>query len=155
MRREGIREETERSLSSLSLPSTMKSVGALMALLLCLCEAGAQGERGELAERDNHVEGANVIHPDVWEELKFVRDLVHSLEETVVAQGHKLKTTEAKLTASEAEVQELRDIVVEQREKLKNVEEEAKEQRDLVTDLRMELAITKHEMEGKTKQNAG
>ena len=112
----------------------MKAAGALLVLLLCLSEAQAQGERGAVDERDNHVEPGTVFQPDLWEELKFVRDMVHRLEDTVVAQGNTLisqgqmlKTMEAKLTASEAEVQE---------------------QRDLVTDLRQELVISKQEMEG-------
>ena len=103
----------------------MKAAGALLVLLLCLSEAGAQGERGALNERDNHVEPGTLLQPDLWDEVKRLRDMVHSMGNTVVVQG----------------------------EKLKNVEEEAKEQRDLVSDLRLELAITKHEMQGTLKEH--
>ena len=129
----------------------MKAAGALLVLLLCLSEAGAQGERGALNERDNNVEPGTLIQPDLSDEVNQLRDMVHSLGNTVAVQGEKLKTMEAKVTASEGEVQELRDTVVVQGEKLRSVEEEAMGQRDLVSDLRVELGINKHEMEGMLK----
>ena len=157
----------------------MKAAGALLVLLLCLFEDGAQGERGALNERYNNVEPGILIQPDLSDEVNQLRDMVHSLgntvavqgeklktmeakvtasegevqelQHTVAVQGEKLKTMEAKVTASEGEVQELRDTVVVQGEKLRSVEEEAMGQRDLVSDLRVELGINKHEMEGMLK----
>ena len=119
----------------------MKAAGALILLLCCLSEARAQAQGGP--------PGPNT--PELWDEVKQLRDMVHGMGNTVIVQGEKLKTMEAKLTASEAEGQELRDTVVEQGNTLKNVEEDAKEQRDLVTDLRMELAINKYQMKGMAK----
>ena len=136
MRRESIKAVLQRAVSSLSLCSTMKAAGALIVLLWCLSEAGAQEQSGQT---------------ELWDQVKQLRDMG-------LVQGEKLKTMEAKLTASEAEVQELRDTVVEQgntlvvqAEKLKDVEEDTKEQRDLVSDLRMELAIAKYQMKGMAK----
>ena len=60
----------------------MKAAGALLVLLLCL--SGAQGERGSLHEKDNHVEPAALLQPDLYTELKELRDMVHKLGTTVV-----------------------------------------------------------------------
>ena len=82
----------------------MKAAGALILLLCCLSEARAQAQGGP--------PGPNT--PELWDEVKQLRDMVHGMGNTVIVQGEKLKTMEAKLTASEAEAQELRDTVVEQ-----------------------------------------
>ena len=164
MRRERIKAVLQRAVSSLSLCSTMKAAGALILLLWCLSEAGAQEQRGP-PEPDNS-------QPDLWDQVRQLRDMgllqgekmktmeaeAKELRDTVVEQGNTLMVQGEKLESKEAEVQELRDTVVEQgntlvvqREKLKDAEEDTKEQRDLVSDLRMELAITKYQMKGKAK----
>lgn len=72
--------------------------------------------------------------PDLWTELKGLRDMVHSLGATVVEQKERLRNMEVRVAANEGE---------------------AKEQRNLVTDLRIELSVTKNKMETVEEENAG
>uniref|UniRef100_A0A8C7NUY0 C1q domain-containing protein n=1 Tax=Oncorhynchus mykiss TaxID=8022 RepID=A0A8C7NUY0_ONCMY len=71
--------------------------------------------------------------PDIWTEMKELRNMVHNLGTTVVEQSEKLRNMEVRATASEAE---------------------AKEQRNTVTDLRVELMLTKNKVEEVEKENA-
>ena len=94
----------------------MKAAGALILLLCCLSEARAQAQGGP--------PGPNT--PELWDEVKQLRDMVHGMGNTVIVQG----------------------------EKLRSVEEEAKEQSGLMSDLQLELAITKYKMEGMLKEHS-
>ena len=77
----------------------MKSCVALLVLLFCLSgAAGAPGENGPVNKRQSDAEPGSLLQPDLWGELK-----------------------------------ELRDMVVVQQEKMKNMEEEAKKQRMFMT----------------------
>ena len=109
--------------------------GALLVLLFCLSQAGAQGENGLVKER---ADPGTPSSPDLWVELKALRDMVNGLGATMVDMKaetrEKLRNMEARLAASEAE---------------------AKEQRNLATDLRVELIVAKKDMEGMAKESAG
>uniref|UniRef100_A0A4W5QWV1 C1q domain-containing protein n=1 Tax=Hucho hucho TaxID=62062 RepID=A0A4W5QWV1_9TELE len=71
--------------------------------------------------------------PDIWTEMKELRDMVHNLGTIVVEQREKLRNMEVRVTASEAE---------------------AKEQRNTVTGLRVEPMVTKNKVQEVEKENA-
>ncbi|XP_029505630.1 uncharacterized protein LOC115120792 [Oncorhynchus nerka] len=86
-----------------------------------------ESQMTDVSERTNK---QTTTSPDIWTEMKELRDMVHNLGTTVVEQSEKLRNMEVRATASEAE---------------------AKEQRNTVTDLRVELMLTKNKVE---KENA-
>ncbi|KAK6325327.1 hypothetical protein J4Q44_G00046690 [Coregonus suidteri] len=135
----------------------MRGAVALLVLLFCLSGAWTQEESGGVRESDVTQQGHSAGResrvrevqiesqmtdtsettneqtttlPDIWTEMKELRDMVHNLGTIVVEQRENM---EVRLTASEAEV---------------------KEQRNTVTDLRVELMVTKNKMEELEKENA-
>uniref|UniRef100_A0A4W5QDF5 Uncharacterized protein n=1 Tax=Hucho hucho TaxID=62062 RepID=A0A4W5QDF5_9TELE len=131
----------------------MRGTVALLVLLFCLNGAWAQEESGGVRESDITQQGHSAgrgsrvrevqiksqmtdasektneqmtTSPDIWTEMKELRDMVHNLGTIVVEQREKLRNMEVRATANEAE---------------------AKEQRNTVIDLRVELMVTKNEVE--------
>ncbi|XP_021466740.2 uncharacterized protein LOC110528885 isoform X2 [Oncorhynchus mykiss] len=138
----------------------MRGTVVLLVLLFCLSGAWTQEESGGVRESDitqpGHSAGSEsrgrevqmesqmtdasektnkqtTTSPDIWTEMKELRNMVHNLGTTVVEQSEKLRNMEVRATASEAE---------------------AKEQRNTVTDLRVELMLTKNKVEEVEKENA-
>ncbi|XP_029597115.1 uncharacterized protein LOC115179621 isoform X2 [Salmo trutta] len=138
----------------------MRGTVALLVLLFCLSGAWTQEESGGVRESDITQQGHSAgresrvrevqmesqmtdasertnkqttTSPDIWTEMKELRDMVHNLRTIVVEQREKLRNMEVRVTASEAE---------------------AKEQRNTVTDLRVELIFTKNKVEEVEKDNA-
>ena len=72
----------------------MKGCEALLLLLLCLSGTEAQGHNGLLNERHTHDQPGDLLQPDLWGELKELRDMVvvqqekiRSMEEDAKEQG--------------------------------------------------------------------
>ena len=75
----------------------MKGCEALLLLLLCLSGTESQGHDGLLLnESRRHHEPADLLQPDLWGELKELRDMV-------VVQQEKMRGMEARVAASEEE----------------------------------------------------
>uniref|UniRef100_A0A4W5KPW6 C1q domain-containing protein n=1 Tax=Hucho hucho TaxID=62062 RepID=A0A4W5KPW6_9TELE len=92
----------------------MRGAGALLVLLFCLSGTWAQGERGGVRENDitlqGHSEGGEsresdgeplTTQPDIWTELKELRNMV-------VEQRVELRNMGARVTASEGQPVELK-----------------------------------------------
>ncbi|XP_035619618.2 uncharacterized protein LOC118376914 [Oncorhynchus keta] len=93
-------------------------------------EVQMESQMTDVSEKTNK---QTTTSPDIWTEMKELRDMVHNLGTTVVEQSEKLRNMEVRATASEAE---------------------AKEQRNTVTDLRVALMLTKNKVEEVEKENA-
>ncbi|XP_053180777.1 heavy metal-binding protein HIP-like [Scomber japonicus] len=137
----------------------MRRAASFLALLLCLYWTGAQGESGGLTGNDitqtevqSEILGVKStsdqtnISPDIWAELKELRDM--AIEHSVELRNSKSKmekleqentAMQTRLTASENEVEEL------QRENTAS-ENEVKELKNEVMKLKIENAVLKARM---------
>ncbi|XP_024263338.1 uncharacterized protein LOC112239062 [Oncorhynchus tshawytscha] len=129
----------------------------VLLVLICLSRAWTQEESGGVRESDITQQGHSAgrasrvrevqmesqmtdasektnkqttTSPDIWTEMKELRDMVHNLGTAVVEQSEKLRNMEVRVTASEAE-----------------------EQRNTVTDLRVALMLTKNKVQEVEKEN--
>ncbi|CAB1327858.1 unnamed protein product [Coregonus sp. 'balchen'] len=119
----------------------MRGAVALLVLLFCLSGSWTQEESGGVRESDVTQQGHSAgresrvsevqierrgteatettneqtTTPDIGTEMKELRDMVHNLGTIVVEQREKLRNMEARVTASEAEAKEQRNTVVDLR----------------------------------------
>ena len=83
----------------------MKGCEALLLLLLCLSGTEAQGHNGLLNERHTHDQPGDLLQPDLWGELKELRDMVVEMR----------AETRLSLRNLEEEVKEQKDLVADLR----------------------------------------
>uniref|UniRef100_A0A8C7QSM6 C1q domain-containing protein n=1 Tax=Oncorhynchus mykiss TaxID=8022 RepID=A0A8C7QSM6_ONCMY len=123
----------------------MRGAVALLVLLFCLSGAWTQEESGRVRESDITQQGHSAgresrgseatevtgeratMQPDIWDEMKGLRDMV-------MEQREKLRTMEGRVTACEGEVET---------------------QKNTVMDLRIQLMVTKAKVAELEKDNAG
>ena len=99
----------------------MKGCEALLLLLLCLSGTEAQGHNGLLNERHTHDQPGDLLQPDLWGELKELRDMV-------VVQQEKIRSMEARVAASEERLVASQERLAVSEERLAASEEKAKTQ---------------------------
>ena len=120
----------------------MKGTGALLALLLCLCETWVPGEsKGVVRDSD----GGDIGKGEVRSERQ-------SIEEAIDQSTSNLETTVPPDIWDE--VKQLRDMVVEQRVELRILDSRLKETENQVDKHKVELALTRNDVEALKMTNA-
>ncbi|XP_059207734.1 complement C1q-like protein 2 isoform X2 [Centropristis striata] len=85
----------------------MRAVGLLLLLLLSVCGSGAQREVQEMAPRDPAEEPTEQTTPDIWAEVRALRDMVVELNVHMGLQQREKSDLQSELLISKSRIDQL------------------------------------------------
>ncbi|XP_059181677.1 heavy metal-binding protein HIP-like [Centropristis striata] len=116
-------------------------------LLLGLCGSGAQGEVQETETRDAGEETTKQITPDIWAEVRALRDMVVELKV-------ELRNVEATVKDSESQVDELKVELIVTKMQVEQLQRETSDLQTRLSSSETELLLSKSRIEQLERENA-
>ncbi|XP_059181501.1 heavy metal-binding protein HIP-like [Centropristis striata] len=116
-------------------------------LLLGLCGSGAQGEVQETETRDAGEETTKQTTPDIWAEVRALRDMVVELKV-------ELRNVEATVKDSESQVDELKAELIVTKMQVEQLQRETSDLQTRLSSSETELLLSKSRIEQLERENA-
>ncbi|XP_059182160.1 heavy metal-binding protein HIP-like [Centropristis striata] len=116
-------------------------------LLLGLCGSGAQGEVQETETRDAGEETTKQATPDIWAEVRALRDMVVELKV-------ELRNVEATVKDSESQVDELKAELIFTKMQVEQLQRETSDLQTRLSSSETELLLSKSRIEQLERENA-